>query len=205
MKRALDELPDRPARILDVGCGHGRFGALVAERFPACRYHGVDASAELLEIARGRTDLPAVSRWDQLDLIFENERLPEGPFDLVSMFAVIHHVPGEARRAALLRTLAERLAPGGTLAVAFWRTTGDEARRHVDWSSVGIDASELEAGDRLQSFDSDAAVPRYAHFADESELERLQAACELPLQLRFDSDGNERVSNAYLLWRRPLE
>ena len=93
--------------------------------------------------------------------------------------------------------------PGGTLAVAFWRTTGDDERRHLDWGSVGIDPAELEPGDRLQTFDADSEVPRFAHFSDEAELERMERAADLPLTLRFDSDGGDRLSNAYLLWRRP--
>jgi SAM-dependent methyltransferase len=205
MRRVLDELPEPPARVLDAGCAHGRFAALLAERHPGVAYHGVDASAELLAIGAARRDIPAAARWDRLDLIFSSDTLPAGPFDLVSMFAVIHHVPGEARRRSLVETMASRVAPGGTLAVAFWRTSGDQPRRHVDWSSVGIDPAELEAGDRLQTFDSDGSVPRYAHFADDAEIERMQTACDLPLVLRFDSDGDGLLSNAYLLWQRPLE
>lgn len=205
MRRVLAELPVPPARVLDVGCAHGRFAALLAEGNREVTYHGVDASAELLAIGSARTDIPRVARWDQLDLIFASDRLPAGPFDLVSMFAVIHHVPGEARRRSLVAALAGRVAPGGTLAVAFWRTSGDQPRRHIDWSSVGIDPRELEPGDRLQTFDSDGSVPRYAHFADDAEVERMETACDLPLALRFDSDGDGRLSNAYLLWRRPLE
>ena len=204
MKRVLDELPEAPRRVLDVGCGHGRFAALLEERIPGVAYTGVDASRELLEIARSREGLPAGASWQTADVVFETERLPEGPFDLIAMFAVIHHVPGEGRRATLLRALEERLAPGGTLAVAFWRSVGIDERRDVDWSAAGIDPAELEPGDRLQTFDSNRAVPRYAHFADEPEIDRLSLALELPMTLRFDSDGNERVSNAYLMWQRPV-
>ena len=203
MKRVLEELPGAPARVLDVGCGHGRFAALLAERVPSVAYVGVDASVELLEIALGRNDLPCSADWLALDVVFEPDAIPKGPFDLITLFAVIHHVPEEERRVALLRALTDRLAPGGTLAVAFWRSAGDDERRHLDWSSVGIDRAELEPGDRLQTFDADSDVPRFAHFADEAELERMASGADLPLALRFDCDGKDQSSNAYLLWRRP--
>ena len=203
MKRVLDELPDVPERVLDVGCGHGRFAALLEEQTPGVTYTGVDASHELLEIARSRPDLPAETRWQTADVVFEAERIPQGPFDLIAMFAVIHHVPGEARRTALMRALANRLAPGGTLCVAFWRLVGDDERRHVEWSSAGLDPADVEPGDRLQTFDGDTEVPRYAHFADEAEIERMSHALDLPMTLRFDSDGGDRISNAYLMWQRP--
>jgi SAM-dependent methyltransferase len=204
MRRALDELPSPPRTILDVGCGHGRFAQLLRERGSSASYWGVDASAELIAIARARRDLIGGARFSRADVIEDASRVPRGPFDLIAMFGVIHHVPAEPARAELLRVLADRLAPGGTLAVAFWRTSADEdPAKRLPWEAAGIDSRELEPGDRLLRFDADPHVFRYAHFADEAELGRLAAALEIPLALRFDSDGSGGIANAYLLWRRP--
>ena len=139
-----------------------------------------------------------------VDVIENAATLPRGPFDLIGMFGVIHHVPGEAARSALLRALAERLAPSGTLAVAFWRTIADEdPAKRIAWQSACVDVRDLEPGDRLLRFDTDPSVFRFAHFADEPELVRLAAATGFPLAQRFDSDGAGGIANAYLLWRRP--
>ncbi len=43
----------RGRRVLDVGCGTGRLAAALAER-EGCKVWGVDPSAEMLEVARGR-------------------------------------------------------------------------------------------------------------------------------------------------------
>jgi SAM-dependent methyltransferase len=204
MRRLLAELPAPPRSVLDVGCGHGRFAQLLRECGIAASYWGVDASAELLALARARADLVEGARFARVDVIEDAAAIPAGPFELVGMFGVIHHVPGEAARAALLRALAERVAPGGTLAVAFWRTTADEdPARRVPWESAAIDARELEPGDRLLRFDTDANACRFAHFADEAELARLASSLDLPLAARFDSDGAGGIANAYLAWRRP--
>jgi SAM-dependent methyltransferase len=204
MRRVLDELPTPPRSVLDVGCGHGRFAQLLRERGIAPRYQGVDASAELLALARERSDLVAGAELAQLDVIEHANALPTGPFDLIAVFGVIHHVPSEPARAALLQALAARLASGGTLAVAFWRTTADEdTAKRVPWESAGVDARDLEPGDRLLRFDTDASMFRFSHFADEPELARLARAPGLPLVLRFDSDGSGGIANAYLLWRCP--
>lgn len=204
MRRVLDELPLPPRRVLDVGCGHGRFAQLLAERGCEASYWGVDASAELLALARERRDLIAGAQFARVDVLDPAPALPAGPFDLIGVFGVIHHLPGELARAALLRGLAARLAGGGTLAVAFWRTTAQEdPAKRVAWESAGIDARDLEPGDRLLRFDVDASAIRFSHFADEAELARLSAVPGLPLALRFDADGAGGIANAYLLWRRP--
>jgi len=72
----------------------------------------------------------------------------------------------------------------------------------VPWESARVDASDLEPGDRLLRFDTDASIFRFSHFADETELARIAHAIGLPLTLRFDSDGSGGIANAYLLWRR---
>ena len=43
----------RGRRVLDVGCGTGRLAGALAER-EGCKVWGVDPSAEMLEVARGR-------------------------------------------------------------------------------------------------------------------------------------------------------
>jgi SAM-dependent methyltransferase len=203
MRQLFDELPAPPRAVLDVGCGHGRFAALLRERAPAASYCGVDASEELLALARARADLPAAARFERVDVIADAAAIPRGAFDLIGMFGVVHHVPGEARRAALLCALASRLAPGGTLAVAFWRTSADESPdKRVAWERAGIDPRDVESGDRLLRFDTDPDVFRFSHFVDEPELARVAAAVRLPLARRYDSDGAGGIANAYLLWRR---
>lgn len=203
MRRVLSELLAPPHSVLDVGCGHGRFAQLLRERGLPTNYCGVDASAELLALARERNDLVAGAAFARVDVIEDARALPAGPFELIGMFGVIHHIPGERARVELLRALSARLAPSGTLAVAFWRTTADEdPAKRVPWESVALDASDLEPGDRLLRFDTDPSVFRFAHFADESELDRLASAIDLPLRARFDSDGAGGIANAYLLWSR---
>ena len=42
------------ATVADVGCGHGASTVLMAEAFPASRFHGSDYHAESIEVARAR-------------------------------------------------------------------------------------------------------------------------------------------------------
>ncbi|QZY29617.1 methyltransferase domain-containing protein [Nocardioides coralli] len=56
---------EAPADVVDLGCGPGTLTRLLAERWPAARVRGVDASAEMIEAA-GR-EVPELA-WEQADL-----------------------------------------------------------------------------------------------------------------------------------------
>jgi len=100
-------LPKCPERIADIGAGPGRDA-----RWLCNQGHRVTA----VEPARsfrtaGRTAAP--------DALWINAHLPElsgvdGPFDLILVNAVWHHLAPE-RRAAALRRLRDLAAPGGRL------------------------------------------------------------------------------------------
>ena len=46
MEQLIETLPTAPRRVLDVGCGHGRFAAHLATRHPQAEYTGVYESAQ---------------------------------------------------------------------------------------------------------------------------------------------------------------
>ncbi|MFE5776129.1 class I SAM-dependent methyltransferase [Brachybacterium sp. NPDC056505] len=98
----LHELPERRRAALDVGCGRGGLLAELAPWFD--RVEGIDRDAGMREAAARRTaDVPQV---DVLDTRLEDL---EGPFDLITMIAVLHHLDLEQ---ALTR-VRDLLAPGG--------------------------------------------------------------------------------------------
>lgn len=105
-----------PGLIVDAGSGPGVVSCLFAETFPGARVVAVDGSEPLLERARARADrlgygdrfgtlageLPVIL--DELDY----------PADLLWAGRSLHHL-GDQR--AALTAFAERLAPGGTVAI----------------------------------------------------------------------------------------
>ena len=157
-----EHLASRDLRTLDVGCGNGRFGGFLAAALPSrcagLRYLGIDASEPLLGAVRARHLPFAEVATRCLDVVETPVTdLPRGPFSLIALMGVMHHVPGHRCRRALLRALAEQLEPGGLLAVAFWRF-GEIERfraRRVSWSAYNetaedpVDVERLEDGDQL--------------------------------------------------------
>ena len=225
-QRLLDWLPpiDSPAtrpeksslRVLDIGCGNARLARFLHDAGLRIRYIGVDANEALLTSARARwaTDLG-----DRCQLTLQNfllserpgSELPSGPFDLIALMGVLHHVPGRDWRLALLRAAAERLPHGGLLALAAWQFADRErfVRRMVDWSTPGrvldkpIELEHLETGDRLLRFGNDeAAPPRYCHQVSDREFEAWPEELGLEPLADYRSDGAEGDLNRYWILRR---
>ena len=203
---ALRAVPgDRAVRVLDVGCGNGRLARYLASALAprAVEVVGVDASEPLLAAARAAG--PPGARWVCADVIAEPDALPSGPFDLVALIALIHGIPGRARRRALLAASAARVAPGGQLAVTTWRR--GERERAVDWNSYSsrtrmpIDCSQLEPGDHLIPWGEGDETVRYFHALDESELASATSGLPLVLDQRYRADGRTGDQNEYLVFR----
>ncbi len=210
-------------RILDAGCGNGRFAAFLEERLgTGFDYQGVDSSPALLEIAReGTGGARAERRFLALDLAADADpggRLPPGPFDLVAALGLLHHLPGAGRR-ALVAALARRVAPGGFLALAFWQFGDRERfrRRIVPWEDFNrtaaekIDPGQLEEHDVLLAWgeaESDGAAVgpvRYCHWTRPAEAEDRVRETGLEIADRFRADGATGDLNLYYLLRRPVE
>lgn len=185
-----------PLRLLDVGCGNGRFGLFVAHALNRpLIYHGLDNNAALLARARDAlAALPLVgATLEQRDIIADG--LPDGAYDLVVLFGVLHHVPGAARRLALMRALARRVAPGGLLVFAAWRFYEYERFRErvAPWPQ-GLGA---EPGDYLLDWRRGANALRYCHHVDDAEFEQLTGATGLRLRARYRADGQTGDANLY--------
>ena len=201
----------RPLRVLDLGCGNGRF-ALFLERNPTLRrnqpfdYVGIDSSPELIERARAEAGGCDHIRFEVDDI--EKRPLDQASYDLVALFGVVHHLPGfDSRRRALERAAAA-LAPGGLLAVTCWQFA-DDARfesRQLDWGpDAGVDPAELEPGDHLLRWGpADSQARRYCHHTNERELDRLVGDLPLVECARYRADGAGGRQNLYWLGAREL-
>jgi SAM-dependent methyltransferase len=93
-------------RVLEVGCGTGRFLAALAGRAKAW---GVDPSPEMLEVARGRVHGAGLKLGSAEELPFKDNW-----FERAAMWLVVHLV----ERPRAFGELHRVLTPGGRLVIA---------------------------------------------------------------------------------------
>ncbi len=193
-----------PRRVLDVGCGNGRFGRFLARNLAEVRYHGLDNNAALLEAARAAFAKMGVlpeAHLDPHDLL--EDALPNGQYEIVALFGVLHHVPSMARRLALIRDLAARVAQGGLLIFTSW-CFYDHMRFRERLIPLPAQYGG-ERGDWLMDWRRGHApnsLLRYCHHVDEPEQRALEAASGLTLLETFYADGHTDNINRYSLLRR---
>jgi ubiquinone/menaquinone biosynthesis C-methylase UbiE len=104
---------DRPARILDVGCGTGVFASRLRAALPNVEVYGVDLVAEMLQKGRERWKL---HRGHVFPVQGDSERLPfsSGSFDVVTCSNSFHHYPRQDRAVQEMRRV---LRPDGRLMI----------------------------------------------------------------------------------------
>ena len=202
--RVVGDLAAGPLAVLDAGCGNGRLARFLRERGEDdLDYLGIDSSAALIDDAREASPAPGV-HFEVLDLVESPEAIPAGPFDLVAVFGLIHHLPGFETRLQLIQELASRLTRGGRLAVTCWRFGADPRieGRLLDWGDL-VDPAQLDPGDHLLRWGNSPGVSRYCHFAGDDEIDEFAdsvSAIGLELVDRFRNDGKSGELNEYLVW-----
>lgn len=100
----LAYFPNEPGRVLDVGCGNGRFGAMLKTKLRGAEVWGVepvaDAHAEAAKVLDRAT----------LGMFCEDIDLPLASFDTIVFNDSLEHFPDENAPLKLARRL---LKPGG--------------------------------------------------------------------------------------------
>lgn len=102
---------DRPAQVVDLGCGPGNLTATLAERWPDADVVGVDSSAEMLAKAAPRSEGNKSLRFELDDIA---DWKPSAETEVVVSNAALQWVPGHQD---MMRTWLDVLRPGAWFAL----------------------------------------------------------------------------------------
>lgn len=100
-------------KVLDLGCGHGRFYENFISR--GAEYWGADFSENILKLAKRNYPKGRFTLSEALNLPYETEF-----FDKVYSLAVLHHIPSSRFRLEFLREAKRALKPNGCLILTVW-------------------------------------------------------------------------------------
>ena len=189
------------ARVLDVGCGNGRLASLLSKTHGDICYVGIDSSRNLIEIARnmetGGKHRPVFAEADIISPdwpeALQNQVGQVTRFDLILIHAVLHHIPGRAVRARILRQARDLLAHDGKMLVSAWQFPESERMRKkiVPWQQVGMNECDLEPGDTLLTWKRGGTVLRYCHWINKQEFRDLAEEAGLRVMEMFCAGGRE--------------
>ncbi|MBD3280051.1 methyltransferase domain-containing protein [Candidatus Dojkabacteria bacterium] len=206
-ERVLDELGlqnKKDLKILDIGCGNGRFLQFLQDKeIEVQRYLGIDSSVELIKIAKDRYANRERIKFEVKDTLTEGglESLTD-KYDLVVLFGVMHHIPGFENRLKLLKDLAGKLDTEANLVVTLWQFRKSPRFDKMILPVDGFDfADDLEEGDYLLDWDK-SGLPRYCHYFNDEEIEKLKKDLSekgILTEVDFSADGKEGNLNSYLV------
>jgi ubiquinone/menaquinone biosynthesis C-methylase UbiE len=180
-------------RVLDLGCGNGRWFPLFQEK--KVDYIGIDNSEELIEIAKDKYPQGRFQKADALSLPFSNNS-----FDKVYSIAVLHHIPSREFRLQFLKEVKRVLKPEGTLVLTVWRFHQKEELlllfKYTILKILG--KSKLDFKDIFEPWGK--RIDRYYHCFSKKELLNLVKEADFKI-IKVSLVKNERGNrqNIYLL------
>ncbi len=109
-----NRLPE-DANVLVVGSGTGMEITTFGEQMPGWKFTGVDPSKQMVQITQQKVSQRG---WDERVKLIQGytSNVPTGEnFDAATLILILHFIPDEAGKLNLLKEVASRLRPGGTL------------------------------------------------------------------------------------------
>jgi tRNA (uracil-5-)-methyltransferase TRM9 len=218
VKRILETLKGDES-ILDLGCGNGELARVLAERGQRGPYLGLDFSLALLREAESQPE-ESSTKFLQIDITSANwaqnlqpfDRLRVAPstlrqaqggaFNLITAFAVLHHIPGEELRLKILKKIPALLAGNGRFIISNWQFL-NSARlkaRIQPWSAAGLSDADVDEGDYLLDWRDGGKGLRYVHQFSAQELSGLAEQAGLRVSESFLSDGETGNLGLYQIW-----
>ncbi|MFA6391418.1 MAG: class I SAM-dependent methyltransferase [Patescibacteria group bacterium] len=186
--------------VLDVGCGNGRLLNFLAKY--GVSYVGIDASANLVQIAKENADEKITSSLSSYSFMKASAtELPfaDQSFDIVFAVASLYHIPSRELRKQSVKEIARVLKEGGVFIMTYWNMW-EKSRRNLIVNNI---IKKIAGKSKLDFLDTEkpwknpdgkVIVNRYCHAFRLSEIENLAKHYNFETQERYYLKKGERVS-----------
>ncbi len=201
VKKILETIQN-DVSVLDLGCGNGHFLRELIRRGHAAPLLGVDFSLPLLRDAQSTPGVlfreVDLSQWT----VDSGQWAVEGGWDVITMFATLHHIPSNEMRLDILRTVRKLMKADGKFILSNWQFLNSaKLRSRIQaWDRVGINESDVDEGDYLLDWRGGGEGLRYAHHFSAEELLGLADQAEMRVTDSFLSDGDGGNLGLYQIW-----
>lgn len=137
LARALKGRDQRKVKLLDLGCGNGRFLSQILSAFPRIPATGLDLSPAYCDEARAR-----LAAWSQVEIVqgaAEQAPFEAESFDAATCIYLFHELPPRVRR-DVAHEIARLVKRGGVLVLADSIQTGDapDMDRMLEYFPIGF-------------------------------------------------------------------
>lgn len=169
VKFLLADCLGEAAHLLIAGVGTGLEIEILGSANPGWRFTGFDPSEGMIDQAKARMDRTGLAQRAALVVGAIDDLDPAPAFDAATLLLVMHFLPDNGAKLAMLKGIAKRLKPGAPLVLADLHGASDTARharlmkvwRH--WQLAhGLDPEDVEKGFRF--------IAKNVHFVPETRL-----------------------------------
>lgn len=168
------------AHILVVGAGGGAQEIVTASTLgPEWRFTAIDPSRPMMDIAISQLRQKGLATHTEFHLGYVDDLPSNRRFDAATLIGVLHHQPGDKAKRQLLKSIANRLAPGAPLILAGNRYAYANqplllAAWGERWRMQGATAEEVEAklGKILEGADPPASEDAVAELLTDAGFEQ---------------------------------
>ena len=180
--------------VLDIACGNGRFYKFLEDNLhKSVSYLGVDNNDFMMLEGVLKYEL---AEFKNLDVLQEIDKI-ENTYDLITVFGLTHHIPGQKFRLNWFNKLPGFLNTHGILILTFWNLSDDDRFKKAQ------KAENLEENDYYYGW-GESEDKRYVHIYTDKEINTIKHHYEkqnLKLIEEFYADGKTGNLNRYLIFK----